>query len=474
MSFKNGKVAYDVPIVSTNLRPEETVLQICDALQYLHCVSVDVFDRLGQRIKENHQKLVSINSRIETASAKVEAVKGSRSNKATNVFSSAKYPSTDNDKPYSRVYQSGAIPQLERSRDKVQSKHATVDEVMLKEKLQAFDTPMHLDIGVKKDTGDGEGLGRLPHNISSISSLLLFNTSENPYKKYVILDPLGVVTKTRKEEEVEDGLADAPKTILQREELERLTTENYSYMPGIGDVPEIAVPDFLPDLVGIADDLSYSADLGPSIAPSVPVGKLPDLPELVTQDEVLPSGPLSAREHITIAPPPPPSVAPLPTPTLPPPPPPPPPQAPPPPPSQVPPPPPPSSEQASGGRKPTLPKAPAVDAGRSGLLESIRAAGGVGKAQLKSAKERKLAVKKRKQEEKEQGSTAAVTSSGDLMSDLSAKLLLRRKGISGTAKPGEKVEHKHNSDGGTAMDRISAMIPAPSGDKSGHDEEDWK
>ena len=43
-----------------------------------------------------------------------------------------------------------------------------------------------------------QGLGSLPKNLASVSSLLLFNTTENPYKKYVTVDPLkGAVTKTR-------------------------------------------------------------------------------------------------------------------------------------------------------------------------------------------------------------------------------------------------------------------------------------
>lgn len=43
-----------------------------------------------------------------------------------------------------------------------------------------------------------EGLGGLPKNLISVSSLLLFNTEENPYKKYVTIDPLrGAVSKTR-------------------------------------------------------------------------------------------------------------------------------------------------------------------------------------------------------------------------------------------------------------------------------------
>lgn len=48
-------------------------------------------------------------------------------------------------------------------------------------------------------------------------------------------------------------------------------------MPGLGQVPEIDVPSYLPDLPGVADDLMYSADLGPGIAPSAP-GAIPELP----------------------------------------------------------------------------------------------------------------------------------------------------------------------------------------------------
>lgn len=52
-------------------------------------------------------------------------------------------------------------------------------------------------------------------------------------------------------------------------------------MPDLGQVPEIDVPSYLPDLPGIADDLTYSADLGPGIAPSAP-GAIPELPTFHT------------------------------------------------------------------------------------------------------------------------------------------------------------------------------------------------
>jgi WAS family protein 1 len=66
-----------------------------------------------------------------------------------------------------------------------------------------------------------------------------------------MLDPLGVVTKTRAAvTEGATGPADAPTTIMQNEEMLRQQKENYFYIPDIGNVPEIAVPDFLPNLLG--------------------------------------------------------------------------------------------------------------------------------------------------------------------------------------------------------------------------------
>ena len=59
----------------------------------------------------------------------------------------------------------------------------------MKEKLQFY----NVNVKTKKDDENnkkGEGLGKLPKKLDSISSLLLFNTVENPYNKYVIMDPL--------------------------------------------------------------------------------------------------------------------------------------------------------------------------------------------------------------------------------------------------------------------------------------------
>ena len=58
-------------------------------------------------------------------------------------------------------------------------------------------------------------------------------------------------------EDDEEDIGAAPTTLVNREELERTTADNYFYMPGLGEVPEIDVPIYLPDLPGVVDDITF-------------------------------------------------------------------------------------------------------------------------------------------------------------------------------------------------------------------------
>ncbi len=133
----------------------------------------------------------------------------------------------------------------------------------------------------ESESTGGEGLGSLPHYLSSVSSLLLFNTAENPYKKYVVLDPLeGAKTKTRdKIIEEENELSAAPITITQGEELGRVQQDSIMYVPLMPELSQLDVPEMLPQLQYVASDVFYSADVGASIAPSL-ANTVPDLPNL--------------------------------------------------------------------------------------------------------------------------------------------------------------------------------------------------
>uniref|UniRef100_A0A8C1LWH7 WAS protein family homolog 1 n=1 Tax=Cyprinus carpio TaxID=7962 RepID=A0A8C1LWH7_CYPCA len=471
--YLEGQV-YSVPLIQPDLRREEAVHQITDALQYLEMISTDIFSRVSQSVEKNRVHLQSVTDRIKLAQARVQKIKGSK--KATKVFSSAKYPAPEKLQDYSSIFTGAVDPASQkRPRFKVQSKLRPLDDKAPQEKLMYL--PVCVNTKKRSEDETEEGLGSLPRNVNSVSSLLLFNTTENLYKKYVFLDPLaGAVTKTHTtlETEKEDKPFDAPLSITKREQLERQTAENYFYVPDLGQVPEIDVPSYLPDLPGIADDLMYSADLGPGFAPSVPASSsIPELPSFgMEHDES--SG---SDSHFRLeAPPPPPPPPPPPEPTqvslpppgaspaLPPP-----------------PPPPPITADSTDGIASQAPPTGLVKGaptevlkpsdGRASLLESIRNAGGIGKANLRNVKERKMEKKKQKEQEQ----VGAAVSGGDLMSDLFNKLAMRRKGISGKGPAGgDSSEAPANSGGAFArMSDVIPPLPAPL-QTTADDEGDWE
>lgn len=459
---------YEVPLIQPDLRREEAIQQVADALQHLQNISGDIFSRISQRVELSRRQLQAIRERVSLAQAKIDKIKGSK--KAIKVFSSAKYPAPERLQEYDSIFTGALDPGLQRRpRYRIQSKHRPLDERALQEKLKYF--PVCVNTKSEPEDEAEEGLGGLPSNISSISSLLLFNTTENLYKKYVFLDPLaGAVTKTHTMLGTEEEkLFDAPLSISKREQLERQAPENYFYVPDLGQVPEIDVPSYLPDLPGIADDLMYSADLGPGIAPSAP-GAIPELPAFHT--EVAEPFQPELQDGVLLAAPPPPPPPPLPPPA--------------------------PTVVVSTPQPPVFPEVAAApgqaareedtsssvahsasvqgapkevvdpSSGRATLLESIRQAGGIGKAKLRSVKERKLEKKKQKEQEQ----VRATSQGGDLMSDLFNKLVMRRKGISGKG-PGTGT-----SEGpGGAFSRMSDSIPPlpppqqPAGDE---DEDDWE
>lgn len=252
-------VTYDVPLIFPGLRKEESIFQMVNALEYLEQVSNDVFSKIEKRVVENRDRISAVDKRVNVAQARIDKIRGSR--KAIRVFSSAKYPAPDRLQLYTSLHKFDGmndkpLPGIDNNYHVV-SKFPKADHESIKEKLQFY----NVQLNTKQNKGDksDQGLGGLPKDIPSVSSLLLFNTTENPYKKYVVLDPLeGAITKTRKGlDEEEENLAAAPVTITNREQMELLGLTNYFYVPNLGDVPELDVPVHLPDLPGIADDLAW-------------------------------------------------------------------------------------------------------------------------------------------------------------------------------------------------------------------------
>ena len=169
---------FNVPGVPDDLRQEETVHQLVDSLEYLDKVANEIFTRIHNKVSTNGDQLRKLNDRISLAQAKIDKIKGS--NKATKVFASAKYPSQDAAEFYMSVFEKEeGLREPKRPNYHTQAKHRLMDDAVLKGKLQYY----HVKGGQRKsnDANKGEGLGGLPKKIPSVSSLLLFNTSENPY-----------------------------------------------------------------------------------------------------------------------------------------------------------------------------------------------------------------------------------------------------------------------------------------------------
>ena len=127
-------------------------------------------------------------------------------------------------------------------------------------------------------------------------------------------------------------------------------------------------------------------------------------------------------------------------------------------------PPPPPIPSAAAPQKPSesKPKVPQSDDSRSSLMQAIRNAGGKKMLRIPAADEQTPTVTKKKP-------TPAPT--GDLMSDLHAKLAMRRRGIAGSKEAKkEKV---------SLMGKVSSLIPPPSkrsesDDDSNSSDNDWE
>jgi hypothetical protein len=74
-------------------------------------------------------------------------------------------------------------------------------------------------LAANRQIQEWDGLGRLPAHLPSLTSLLLFNTEENPYNVYMSVDNLLGQDYIDAEGEDPNRLADAPATVASGEEM---------------------------------------------------------------------------------------------------------------------------------------------------------------------------------------------------------------------------------------------------------------
>eukprot|EP00854_Cymbomonas_tetramitiformis_P000559 gene559-954_t len=284
---------YDCPIIFQDLQRGETYFQLCEALCNLQKSSEDIFSRINARIDEEKDKLGGLSARVSVCHAQIDSVAAEK-RKAITVLSSVKYPATKDLKSFTSVYATqkptrddelynsmceSARRRFEEHGDKLQgqSKIATVTEDETLELFRFFADAAQEEISLAESK---EGLGKLPANITSVANLLLFNSTENPYKKYQSWDNLEGGEHAVAEEEEVEALPEAPQSVQEGGELPTMSVEGFGFKPSLGPVPEMNLPNILPNLPMVAD-LNWSGameDSLPSIAPStVLISALPDI-----------------------------------------------------------------------------------------------------------------------------------------------------------------------------------------------------
>jgi WAS family protein 1 len=416
-------------VIPQNLSKQETIIQVVEVLNHLSNVTDDILKHISNKVESSRTKLLNISDRVGKVNMKIEKLTGAK--KATQVFSSCKYPATDVNQQYISIFSDVKSPELVRH--KVKHKKITFNEEPL-DKLYVY----HVKVKKNDNKETVNGLGDIPNDVDCVNDLLLYNSGKNLYKNFVMSDALEVSQQIKEQEHNDSSsIGAAPLSISERSTLTRSSTQTYFYTPNLGEVPALDVPLDLPDLPNVADDLRYDTELGPGIAPSVTTTpNIPDLPVIEQTEQAkenlpeielpLPPPPSTIKTDesqqlqkvpIKIEPPKPPT-------------------------------PPVETETPS-----ELPELPQLDV-RASLMEAIRKAGGT--KNLKSTATPK-------------SDAAKPVSGGDLMADLHAKLSMRRKGISGTKK-------QESMDASTAMEKISAMIPPPVPteiNENNTEDEDW-
>ncbi|RZC38909.1 WAS protein family -like 1 [Asbolus verrucosus] len=423
---------YKVPVIPQNLSKQETIIQVAEVLNHLSNVTDDILTHISNRVDKSRKKLTDISERVDKVNMKINKLTGAK--KATQVFSSCKYPGTDVSHQYISIFSEVKPPEL--IRHKVKHKKITLNEEPL-EKLHVY----HVKVKKNDNKEHVRGLGDIPNDIDCVNDLLLYNSGKNLYKNFVMSDALEI-SQQIKEQVYNDSasIGAAPYSISERSTLTRSSTQTYFYTPNLGEVPALDVPLDLPDLPNIADDLRYDTELGPGIAPSVTTTpNIPDLPiieptepnkENSPEIELPPPPPIKGtleNEEIQLTK----SVA-----------------------IEIKTPEPPTHPVKEETSPTKLSEFPQINM-RASLMEAIRKAGGT--KNLKSA----TMVKNEK--------STKSASGGDLMADLHAKLSMRRKGISGTKK------QDNSMDASTALEKISAMIPPPVNEinENNTEDEDW-
>jgi len=257
--------AYAVPVIFQDLRQEEALLQMFDSLQFLENTFNDVYDRIGKRVDNERGRIVDIQNRLGVANEKLQVIVNTGSSKTTTVLSPPKYPAPNRLEDFAPLFNT-INPCAEVVHPDYDLDDAE-DNMRMTRKQAAQDYEFLVNMNSQVPPTEEEvGLGRLPKYLPSVSSLLLFNTKENPYQEFKIYNNTEgetYVGKAKEKKGIGGGLTD--------QELISGDKEDESWKPAHSAAPSFNFPSVLPGIQAADYSWEQISDLDlPDIAPSAP------------------------------------------------------------------------------------------------------------------------------------------------------------------------------------------------------------
>lgn len=254
---------YEVPVIQPDLRHEETIIQAANALEYLQNVITQVFDQIDARIDVNNAKITELNQRLDAVNNKGKQLIGMKH--AIKVYSPAEYP-LSHCKDIPKTFHQDNHKAIELNANyKVISDLDSISQKKIEDKLNFFHVrppSVGNTSSISKLTFEC-GLGNPPAYIDSVNTYLLFNEQENIYENYRKADnlrksrkPKPPISANQLANDNDNKLEAAPVSIANRKMIYKRPIDELFYSPTANEAPQIDVPLDLPDLPGIADDVS--------------------------------------------------------------------------------------------------------------------------------------------------------------------------------------------------------------------------
>ncbi|KAH7638091.1 hypothetical protein HUG17_9196 [Dermatophagoides farinae] len=413
-------MAFQFIATPENLRREELMVQIAERLKLIDSYSETLFKRLDTEFQNVQTKLQDINKRTDICAKKISLLKDEK--KAITLYSHSKYPS--HEIKVKEFYDSFLILDRDIHGLATSNNNSNNDNDDKRVTIDATHVPYDDDSKMKSQF-------YIYDKNLILSSLLLFNSSENAY---TIGSPTTFAKRcTQTGNKIKSNESDSQKFTESTSTSEKTDVQDDDFQLTFHTKPDILddLPAELPSLPGIADEFRFKdtgemdiighlnlpdlASLSKStFSPSSPPSSNQSEPIVDINVDKLPKLPISVEYDVATPP-------------------------------FIPPPPPPPPPPPHVNIQQSISQHGQLDNGRASLLESIRAAGG--KPKKKTIKERKHDEKLKKKDALEDSITESPMNTSnqtnnnnkglDMMAELRKRLESRRSGISS--------DHQHKS-----------------------------